>query len=557
MVELTIQQALQAGINAHRAGNYEAADRYYTAILNAHPQNPDANHNMGVLAVGLGKISEAVPFFRRAVDADPTISQFWLSYIETLMKIDQLNEAKTALNRAIIHNVSNVALEHIKLRLGVPTDNRTNSIVATDPTSDQLSMLSKLYAQGKLEEVLTKCDVLIQKHPNSAVLFNLKGAALLELKKYVKSGISLNKALSLKPDYAEAHFNLGLALQKQGEHTLAIKSVEKAISINPESANAYYSLGNILSECGLFTKAVKAYQSAIFKKPDFFDAYYNMGNAFKKQGKLDEAIGAYKKAVKIQPKLVDAIYNMGNVFREQELLGESIRAYEHVLSIEPNYPQARHMLNALKGETPLTAPRYYVERLFDGYADTFETSLVDDLQYTAPKVLTRLILQDNNQKSLGSVLDLGCGTGLLGEQIEQYCDNLVGIDISNKMLQIAKQKNIYDHLEKNDLGAYLSENFTSFNYFIATDVLIYIGDLDEIFEKIKSNNQIPGKFAFTTEHSQGSGYQLMDSGRYSHSKQYIESQCSRFGFDLIHFSMQDLRSHKGKFIKGGYYILEF
>ena len=99
-MELTLDQALQKGIEAHKAGKVQEADRYYTAILKANPKHPDANHNMGVLAVGVGKVEQAVPFFKTAIEANPNIAQYWLSYINALIKLDRMDDAKVVLEQA-------------------------------------------------------------------------------------------------------------------------------------------------------------------------------------------------------------------------------------------------------------------------------------------------------------------------------------------------------------------------------------------------------------------------------------------------------------------------
>ena len=88
MTELTIDQALQKGVEAHKAGQLQEADRLYTAILKAQPKHPDANHNIGVLAVDVGQVQEALPFFKTALEANPNTAQFWLSYIDALMKLE-------------------------------------------------------------------------------------------------------------------------------------------------------------------------------------------------------------------------------------------------------------------------------------------------------------------------------------------------------------------------------------------------------------------------------------------------------------------------------------
>ena len=99
-MQLTLDQALQKGIEAHKAGKLQEADQYYTAILKANSKHPDANHNMGVLAVRVGKVEEALPFFKTALETNPNIAQFWLSYIDALIKLDRIDDAKAVFDQA-------------------------------------------------------------------------------------------------------------------------------------------------------------------------------------------------------------------------------------------------------------------------------------------------------------------------------------------------------------------------------------------------------------------------------------------------------------------------
>ena len=123
-MELTLDQALQKGIEAHKGGKAQEADRYYTAILKAEPKHPDANHNMGILAVGVGKVEEALPFFKTALEANPKITQFWLSYIEALIKLGRLAEAKAVFDQAKSNGVEGDDLEKIEENFGF--SNSTN-----------------------------------------------------------------------------------------------------------------------------------------------------------------------------------------------------------------------------------------------------------------------------------------------------------------------------------------------------------------------------------------------------------------------------------------------
>ena len=99
-MELTLEQALQRGVEAHKAGKIQEADGFYTAILKADPKHPDANHNMGVLAVGVGKVHESLPFFITALETNSSIAQYWLSYIDALIRLNKMADAQAVFDRA-------------------------------------------------------------------------------------------------------------------------------------------------------------------------------------------------------------------------------------------------------------------------------------------------------------------------------------------------------------------------------------------------------------------------------------------------------------------------
>ena len=142
-MELTLEQALQKGIEAHKAGRVQEADQYYTAILQAQPKHPDANHNMGVLAVGVSKVEQALPFFKTALETDPSIEQFWLSYIDALIKLEKLEDAKAVIEQAKSAGVKGDAFDQIELQLNASSaevKNQTQEEISTLPNIlDELS----------------------------------------------------------------------------------------------------------------------------------------------------------------------------------------------------------------------------------------------------------------------------------------------------------------------------------------------------------------------------------------------------------------------------------
>ena len=354
MVELTLNQALQKGVEAHKAGKAQEAEQYYTAIIKADPKHPDANHNMGVLAVGIGKIEAALPFFKTALENNSSIAQYWLSYIDALIRLDRLADAKAIFDQARSNGNKGDSFDKLEERLaGIDTVSNMPSN-EQKPSQEQLQSLTTLYKQGLYQEALAQASQLQQKFPNSIMLYNIIGAANQGLGKLDKALGAYNKAISINPDNADVYNNMGLTLQKQGKLDEAIEAYKKATSIKSEYAAAYYNMGNALQEQGKLDEAIEAYKKATSIKPDYANAYNNMGITLRKQGKLDEAIDAFSKALAITPDYADVYNNIGLTLHEQDKLEEAIEAYNKAIAIKPDNAEAYNNIGeALKDQGKL------------------------------------------------------------------------------------------------------------------------------------------------------------------------------------------------------------
>ena len=622
-LEITIDQALQEAIKAHRAGKVQEADQLYTAILKVQPNHPDANHNLGVLAVSLDKAEEALPFIEKALEANQNVRQFWLTYVDTLIRLDLITDARTALDQAkakfsgsetfnslsqriaereaillvyksearskqtnILENLSvdrSLNLANKKLKKGLyseaesiylnilkkfpknarakaglkqlSSENKSSQVV--DPSNTQLKELVTLYNNEKFDQALKKVNILVKKFGRSPTLLNIKGAILHRLGNLNMSAEAYSTALSMKPNFAEALYNLGSIYQEQGKWNEAIQHYDQAIAIKPDYAAAHNNRGTVLQDQGMIRQAIEAYVKAVTFDPDFADALNNLGLALTEQGKHAEAVEVFRKAIIKKPDSASFYNNKALAFQKLGMLEEAISALKKATSIEPEHAEASHFLAALTGQNSQAPSLIYVENLFDKYSKRFDASLTQKLEYRMPEIMRGILLEGNEGASLGSILDLGCGTGQVGRVIKNHCDYLEGIDISAKMLEHAQRTNVYDKLINVDILSYLSNEPLDFDYFIAADVFIYLGDLSEVFRLVKLRNERGGKLVFSTEHAHCVGFQLEKSGRYSHSKIYISELCSEFGYSLIHFSENPLRKENGKFLDGGTYVLQF
>jgi tetratricopeptide (TPR) repeat protein len=343
-MELTIDQALQQGVAAHKEGKLQEADRLYTAILGAQPQHPDANHNMGVLAVGVGKLEQALPFFKTALEANSQIEQYWVSYIDALIKLGQLDNARQILKQGKDNGLKGERINELEVQLNntatppVPVD----SSVA--PSKQQMDHLVSLYSQGHLQEALAQGNALSSQFPDDPSIPNILGAVYSGLGQYEEAVTSYNKAIELKPDFAAAYNNLGIAFKTLGKHHDAIACYNKAIEFKADYPDAHYNLGNILNAIGIYDEAIASYSTTIKLKPNFAEAYSDKGNALREIGEFEEAISNYKRAVELKPNYADPYNNLGVAFNDLGKNDDAIVNYNKAITIFPEYGQAYYNL---------------------------------------------------------------------------------------------------------------------------------------------------------------------------------------------------------------------
>jgi predicted TPR repeat methyltransferase len=194
----------------------------------------------------------------------------------------------------------------------------------------------------------------------------------------------------------------------------------------------------------------------------------------------------------------------------------------------------------------------YVRRLFDQHAPQFDRALIERLDYRAPELLLAAVRSSSGvSPRLGSVLDLGCGTGLGGAALRPYCDWLVGVDVSPGMIEQAKAKGLYDRLLVADILPFLvDEAGASHHLVLAADVFVYCNDLRPIAKSVAGVLMPGGLFTFTVETHEGAGVRLQDSLRYAHGEDHLREAVAAAGLELLRLDHASTRSEKGEPVPG-------
>lgn len=249
----------------------------------------------------------------------------------------------------------------------------------------------------------------------------------------------------------------------------------------------------------------------------------------------------------------------------REALGETAAAIEAFAKAEAADPLDRFGAGLrrarLEGETPARPPAAHVRQLFDDYAPKFERHLVDVLGYDGPARLRRLLeavaLGQGRPFRFSRLLDLGCGTGLVGRLFADCCDEVHGVDLAPAMVALARAHGVYSSLEADDLVAWLARQAPgAADLVVAADVFIYVGDLAATFAGIGRALGVGGLCAATLQSGPASGFSLGADLRYAHAPAYVTERAAKAGLEVALMEEGAFRRDRGIGVPGYSVVLE-
>jgi predicted TPR repeat methyltransferase len=524
-ISLSSSDRYREAMSLHQQGRLREAEQLYRAFLRVNASDFDCLHNLGLLQAQEGRFDDALGLLRAAVRQDPH-------------SVDAY------------YNLSNV-----------------------------------LAVLGHHDEAVASYRSTLALQPDHAEAHNNLGYALTMQGKTDEALAHYAQALALKPDYAEAHVNLGSILREQGRLDEAVSHYTRALAINPNIPEAHYQLGNALRKRGRAGEAMACYERAIALKPDHAEAHANLGTMLLDQRRLAAAKACFERALAIEPGAPEAWLGLGHVFQQakqfdaalaaydkapdlaEAWLGrglalqrlkrseQAIVAYRQALAKGGNAEVALYNLASLGAEAaPLATPTQIVTKAYDQHAVHYDQDHLGALNYQTPDLLFDAMMRFVPSRNL-DILDLGCGTGLLGARFHPLARTLIGVDISSGMLDIARQRQIYRNLVCGELIDFLQTQTEKFDLAVAADVFVYFGDLSPVFRGVHGALKDGGFFGFSVEASEGQDFVLRANLRYAHSLAYLRKLSEAHGFVLEMIETKVTRQEAGVDVVGTLAIL--
>lgn len=254
-------------------------------------------------------------------------------------------------------------------------------------------------------------------------------------------------------------------------------------------------------------------------------------------------------------------YNTGLDLEKSGDLDAAERHYRKALELDPTDPAGVSIRLAAMGRDPSPAkmPDAYVSTLFDQHADVFDEILVDQLGYSVP-LMVREALRTLSLDHFGRVLDLGCGTGLTGIALSDCTTHRTGVDLSERIIELAFDREVYDDLYVGEAVEFLEEfedddGRPIWDLITATDVFPYVGDVAPLVKGAAERLAGKGVFAFSTETLPDAAfgpapYKVGEKRRFAHKTSYIRDQLSENGFDILLMDDITVRLEEGDPVPG-------
>jgi predicted TPR repeat methyltransferase len=546
-----------------KAGYFLDAERHFRDVLLRQPRHARAHSLLGTLLIQTARHEEAEQHLRWAIRLGQCSAVTYYNHGIALKRLKQPADALDAFNKALAINSADsdawnnrgTTFKDLAQYEKAIADFDQAILLKPDFAGAFVNKANSLFLSGRHEEALAAYDRAVALRSDLVEGWLGRARALCRLGRDAEALAAFDAMLARKPDLAEALLGRADALYRLERYRDALAAYDRALTVNPEHAGGWLGRGSSCQQLNLHGEALEAYDKALALEPGLAAAHYRRGIIFHHCDRYEEALAAYDRALALQPELAEAWLGRGNVLGLMKQPEQAIEAYRQALAKGGEAEVLRYALASLGAEAvPGAAPRRFTAELFDWHADQYDQHMVGTLKYQAPDLLSDSLARVLPQRKL-DILDLGCGTGLLGARLRPLAATLTGIDFSPKMLARARERGVYDNLVCDDLTEYLRRQSGNFDLAVATDVFTYIGDLAPVFSGAHTALAQGGFFGFSVEATEEGDFVLKATQRYAHSSAYLRALAREHRFIVETMDAGTIRQENGIDAAGYFAVL--
>jgi len=276
-----------------------------------------------------------------------------------------------------------------------------------------------------------------------------------------------------------------------------------------------------------------------------------LGEALRASNHLPAAIGELQRALRLDPHLLEARIALGAAWLDAGEAEKALEFWRGIAHEERTSELAAMMADAERVLSAARSDARYVRQLFDQFSADYDTRMLEQLGYRAPLILREFAsFLGFGGTSRHTILDLGCGTGLMGEAVKDWARRLDGIDLSPRMIEAARGSRNYDELHVADICAWLDTPGRNYELIFAADTVVYLGDLASLFISVRTRLADGGGFLFTVERKEGGGFELGSKRRWRHSENYLRAAAEHARLEMSGMMPCEPRREAGQPVEG-------
>ena len=555
-------------------GNFDEAEDLYRKILEAVPENPDVLNMLGLTAQAKGLHPQAISYFSQAIKISPTHLPLYFNLAVSYQNMNKFMQAIEAYNKIIELNPN---IKEVYNNLGAIYEQLDDKQKALSSYQNAIK-LDEHYVDALVNMAVLNNDTkalvsLNNQYPFSELPLYYLAQSSFENEDYDKALHLISKAEDINNNSFEIKLlkaKINLLLQNTNN---AKQCFYEANALNPKCVEAWLNLANLEENETYYLKALDL-------EPNNIEAHSNYANLLYKQNRTLEALEEYRKAVILNPDLPELSNNLALVLKDindykraldlfmnaftkdtlkkeywvniaetlvllyQQEPEEALNIASKWCEIAPDNVFAKHTLASFKGEQPETDNKYANE-LFDIFAPTYDYTM-QKIKYAVLDTIEQLKIEFN-----GNILDLGCGTGSFASKFHNKNTSITGVDISQNMLDIAGQKQLYNKLIKSDINEFLLSNKFMYDFILCLDVFEYTPDIEKTISLLNGKNII---FNIEKANPETKTFSIDFTGRYKHNQAYVQTILEKFGYTKIQMHELNLRQENGTPVEGVLFV---
>lgn len=363
---------------------------------------------------------------------------------------------------------------------------------------------------------------------------------------------SLRISVAMAPQWGPGMLELALYQARHNQFKEAIEWAEKVAALEPKNPQVLSNVVDIAQRAGDLEMAVRHLQRGLKLYPGDAQLTQFLADYLAQLKRYEESLEHWSTLLAGAPVKAAYLYGHAQTLIEAGRPTEALTSTSRLVELAPDNASFQYLHQIAQGQTPAQQPLAMHLNMFDGMAANYDMHMVRGLRYQLPQIVATKIKANHPTKKL-NVLDLGCGTGLLGVFLGRIDGFMIGVEPSTKMLEQAARHNVYDRFHTIDLRDALRETpYNLYQVIAALDVFIYVGDLAEAIPNALRILTAGGHFYFSCEAAPANGPDLIlqSNGRYAHSIQSVERLCQQAGFAHVEIEEQVIRTEAGEPVQG-------